>query len=161
METYGGVGKMWSPPTNILILDLLALCLPGTVGMFYQMRSEDFIPCFFIPFCWSWVWELWKRLYIQKDIMIDRYIDLTCSGYIGFLLLYNKLLQTQWLKTTINIISHSFCSGQEFKSGLGRWFWLQDLSWDRGPNAAWGCGLFKLNWSWKSTSEMSPSRGCW
>lgn len=47
-------GNLWwrgedvvPPPTNILSLDLLALCLPGTVGMFYQMRAkESFIPSF-------------------------------------------------------------------------------------------------------------------
>ena len=45
--------KYWSglpfppPPTNILILDLLALRVTGTAGMLHQMRvKENFISCF-------------------------------------------------------------------------------------------------------------------
>lgn len=41
------MGRKWAPQLTFLIWDLHALCLPGTVGMFYQMRvKENFILCF-------------------------------------------------------------------------------------------------------------------
>lgn len=46
---YGNLrgGKQEVSPKLTFILDLHALCLPGTAGMLYQMRMKDnFILCF-------------------------------------------------------------------------------------------------------------------
>ena len=65
---WGGCGP---PPTNILTLDLLALCLPGTVGMFYQMRTkENFIPCFLFLSV-----DLGYENCIGKDLHTERHND--------------------------------------------------------------------------------------
>ena len=65
---WGGCGP---PPTNILTLGLLALCLPGTVGIFYQMRmKENFIPCFLFLSV-----DLGYENCIGKDLHTERHND--------------------------------------------------------------------------------------